>query len=171
MGYYKIIGGKKMDSKIIAQAETAMQGARDGRISKNDAHIILRATKDAGRITEVEKGSLQYIAKKFNWTDAASTYLKSQIGKLKPTYYKIVDGKQMDGTILDVAAQAVKGSGDGRISKADAAKIFRASKDGGKITKTEIITLAYVYHQYKWTDAASAWFAEELEKHKHLAKK
>lgn len=171
MSYYKTINGKKMDAKIISQAETAMEGARDGRISRNDAQAIIKATKDAGRITEVEKGSLQYIAKKFNWTDAASTWLKAEIGKLKPTYYKTVDGKKMDGAILDEAARAVKGSGDGRISKADATKIFKVSKDGGKITEAEIITLAYVYHQYKWTDAASAWFAQELEKHQHLAKK
>ena len=171
MAYYKNIGGKKMDAEIISKAETAMEGARDGRISRKDAQAIVKATKDANRITDIEKGTLQYALKKFNWTDAASTWLKAEIGKLKPTYYKTVSGQKMDGTILDTAAKAVKGSGDGRISKADALKIFKASKDGGKITEIEVVTLGYIYHQYKWTDAASAWFADELAKHKHLAKK
>jgi hypothetical protein len=170
MGYYKTIAGKKMDANIISRAEEAIKGARDGRISKNDAQAIIKATKDAGRITDVEKTSLQYVAKKFQWTDAASGYLKEQIGKLKPAYYKTVEGQKMDGAILTAAAEAVKGSGDGRISKADAAKIFRASKDGGVITTTEIKTLAWVYHQYKWTEAASSWFYEQLQKNAKLAR-
>lgn len=87
------------------------------------------------------------------------------------SYYKTIGGKKMDGAILDTAALAVKGSGDGRISKADAVKIFNASKDADKITGVEIVTLAYVYHNYKWTDVAAAWFAGQLSKSEGLAKK
>ena len=170
MSYYKTVGGKKLDARIISLAETAIKGARDGRISKNDAQAIVKAAKDAGKITDIEKASLQYILKKFNWTDAASSWLKTQIGKLKPSYYKTIGGKRMDGAILDTAARAVKGSGDGRISKADAVKIFNVSKDAGKITNVEITTLGYVYHRYKWTEAAATWFADQLSKNSGLAK-
>ena len=77
----------------------------------------------------------------------------------------------MDGAILDTAEQAAKGAGDGRISQADAVKIFEVSKDANKITDVEITTLAYVYHKYKWTDAAATWFANQLAKNEGLAKK
>jgi len=164
MSYYKTIGGKKLDARIIGRAEAAVKGARDGRISKKDAQGVMKATIDAGKITEIEKDTLLYILKKFNWTPSASAWFKAKAGKLKPSYYKTVGGKKMDGLILDLAAQSVKGSGDGRISKADAAKIFNASKDAGKITDAEIITLAHVYHKYKWTETAAAWFAEQLSK-------
>ena len=96
-----------------------------------------------------EKNTLLYVQKKFKWTDAASALLKKEIGKLKPTYYKTIGGQRMDGGILDLAAEAVKGSGDGRISKGDAQKILKAAKDGGKITDIEKATLAYVQKKYK----------------------
>jgi hypothetical protein len=170
MSYYKTIGGKRLDSRILALAEKSVSGARDGRISKKDAAGLVKATIDASKITEVEKTTLLYILKQYNWTPVAAAWFKTKVGKLKPTYYKTVGGKKMDGLILDAAAKAVKGSGDGRISKADAAKIFKASKDGGVITPIEVQTLAYLYYKFNWTPAAAAWFANQLEANKHLAK-
>jgi DNA-directed RNA polymerase subunit F len=151
-----------LDGNILSQAETAVKGARDGRISRVDAQSIVKAVKDGGKITDIEKASLQYILKSFKWTDAAKTYLSSQIGKLKTSYYKTIGGKKMDGSIIDLAAEAVKGSGDGRISKADAQKILKAAKDGGKITDIEKATLAYIHKKHKWTDAAATWFQEQV---------
>lgn len=164
MNYYKTIGGKKMDANIISHADHAVAGARDGRISKTDAQGIIKAVKDGGKITDIEKNTLLHVQKKYNWTDAASAYLIKEIGKLKTTYYKTIGGQRMDGTILDIAAEAVKGSGDGRISKADAQKILKAAKDGGKITDIERATLAYVQKKYKWTETAGAWFSQEAGK-------
>jgi hypothetical protein len=86
------------------------------------------------------------------------------------SYYKTIEGKKMDAAILDTAAAAAKGAGDGRISKGDALKIFEVSRDANKITPVEITTLAYVYHKYKWTDAAASWFANQLAKNEGLAK-
>ena len=80
------------------------------------------------------------------------------------SYYKTIDGKKMDGAIIDAADVAVKGSGDGRISKADAEKILKVSKDGGKITDVEKTTLLHVHQKYQWTDAAAAWFKDEIAK-------
>ena len=45
MSYYKIIDGKKMDSRLLEIAETSVQGAGDGRISKNDAIAMMQAVK------------------------------------------------------------------------------------------------------------------------------
>jgi len=36
------------------------------------------------------------------------------------SYYKTLDGKKLDSALLEMAEEAVKGAGDGRISKADA---------------------------------------------------
>ena len=78
------------------------------------------------------------------------------------SYYKTIDGKKMDGAIIDAADEAVKG--DGRISKADAEKILKFSKDGGKITDIERTTLEHVFQKYKWTEAAEGWFNGEISK-------
>lgn len=164
MSYYKTIGGKKMDANILAQADASVAGAKDGRISKTDAQALVKAVKDGGKITDIEKNTMLHVVKKYKWTDSASAYLVKEIGKLKTTYYKTIGGKKMDGEILDLAAEAVKGSGDGRISKGDAQKILKAAKDGGKITEIEKNTLAYVQKKYKWTETAGAWFSEQTGK-------
>jgi hypothetical protein len=80
------------------------------------------------------------------------------------SYYKTINGKKMDGAIIDAAEEAVSGAHDGRISKADAEKILKVSKDAGKITDVEKATLAYVHKNYKWTEAAEKWFAEAIKK-------
>ena len=46
-------------------------------------------------------------------------------------YYKTIDGKKMDGNLLEMAEKAVAGAGDGRISKSDAEELLQAVKDGG----------------------------------------
>ena len=92
MSYYKTIGGKKMDANILAQAEASTAGAKDNFISKADAQGLIKAVKDGGKVTDIEKSTLLYVQKKFKWTDAASALLKKEIGKLKPTYYKTIGG-------------------------------------------------------------------------------
>jgi hypothetical protein len=80
------------------------------------------------------------------------------------SYYKTINGKKMDGAIIAAADEAVSGSRDGRISKADAGKILKVSKDAGQITDVEKTTLTYVHKNYKWTEASEKWFAEEIAK-------
>ncbi len=80
------------------------------------------------------------------------------------SYYKTIDGKKMDGAIIEAAEEAVKGSGDGRISKADAGKILKVAMDAGKITDIEKVTLQHIHKNYQWTDASAAWFNDEISK-------
>ncbi len=57
------------------------------------------------------------------------------------SYYKTLDGKKLDGRLLEMAEEAVKGDGDGRISKADAQMIIGAVRDGGAYTDVEKDTM------------------------------
>ena len=50
------------------------------------------------------------------------------------SYYKTIDGKKMDGHLLEMAEGVVKGQGDGRISKEDAEKLLVLVTDGGQYT-------------------------------------
>jgi hypothetical protein len=77
-------------------------------------------------------------------------------------YYKEVANRKMDAKILGIAEDSVKGSGDGRISKQDAEKIFAAVIDGNKYTDVEKETVQYVFSKYHWTDAARDWFNEQV---------
>lgn len=79
-------------------------------------------------------------------------------------YYKTIDGKKYEGELLELAEKLTSGSGDGRISMADAEKIFEAVKDGKTYTDIEKSTMAYIRENYKWTDAADEWFRTEVRK-------
>lgn len=79
-------------------------------------------------------------------------------------YYKTIDGKKYEAGLLDLAEKLTAGSGDGRISMADAEKILEAVKDGQAYTDIEKGTMAYIRENYKWTEAADEWFRTEVRK-------
>ena len=77
--------------------------------------------------------------------------------------YKQVEGKKLDGRLLEIADQSVKGAGDGRISKSDAEKILAAVVDGNIYTNIEKETIQFIHKNFNWTDAAWDWFNEQLK--------
>jgi hypothetical protein len=77
-------------------------------------------------------------------------------------YYKQVGGKKLDARIITIAEESVKGSGDGRISKEDAEKIFSAVVDGNIYTETEKETIQFIHDNFRWTEAAWNWFSDQL---------
>ena len=79
MGYYKTIDGKKMDAYLLTMADKAVQGAGDGRISKSDAQKIIKLVQDGDSYTDVEKTTIEYIRKNYNWTEGADEWFRSQI--------------------------------------------------------------------------------------------
>lgn len=80
------------------------------------------------------------------------------------SYYKTIDGNKYDGELIELADKLTAGGGDGRISMADAEKIYEAVKDGNSYTDIEKETVAYLRDNYKWTDAADEWFRTEVRK-------
>lgn len=80
------------------------------------------------------------------------------------SYYKTIDGKKYDGELIELVDKLTAGGGDGRISMADAEKVYEAVKDGNSYTDIEKDTVAYLRDNYKWTDAADEWFRSEVRK-------
>ncbi len=80
------------------------------------------------------------------------------------SYYKMIDGKKLDGKLLDMADIATSGAGDGRISLADAEGLMVAVKDSGAYTDIEKNTMEYIRDNYQWTKAADEWFRKEIAK-------
>jgi hypothetical protein len=78
------------------------------------------------------------------------------------SYYKMVDGKQLDARLLEQAEKAVEGTGDGRISLADAETLFNLVKDGNQYTDVEKETMEYIRDNFKWTEAGDSWFRAEI---------
>ena len=56
------------------------------------------------------------------------------------SYYKTIHGVRYDRALLEAVDERILGQGEGRISKKDAEKIVKLTKDGGRITETELNT-------------------------------
>ena len=80
------------------------------------------------------------------------------------SYYKVIDGKNYDRKMLEIADEAIAGRGDGRISLADAEKLLTAVKDNNAYTDVEKATMRHIRDNYKFTPEADA----ELRKNVNL---
>lgn len=90
MSYYRIMEGKKMDGHLIEIAQQAIKNFGDGRISLKDAENILTAVKDGNVYTDIEKATIAYIRKNFNWTEAADEWFRTQISNWRAHPKKII---------------------------------------------------------------------------------
>lgn len=81
MSYYKIIDGKKYDAELIEAAEKAVAGRGDGRVSLDDAKLLLEKVKDGNSYTDIEKDTMAYIRDNFKWTDDADDWFRTEIRK------------------------------------------------------------------------------------------
>lgn len=78
------------------------------------------------------------------------------------SFYKIIDGQRYDKKVLELAEELIQGQGDGRISRADAAKLLESVQDGSGITETENRSLFYILENYTFTDSAEGWLLDKL---------
>lgn len=79
MSYYKEIDGKKYDAAVLEAADKLVEGAGDGRLSKDDAAILLEKVKDGDSYTDIEKATVKYVREHYTWTDAADKWFRSEI--------------------------------------------------------------------------------------------
>lgn len=78
------------------------------------------------------------------------------------TYYKTINGKRYDRSLLEKAIELTNGRGDGRISLEDAQVLFESTKDKGLITTTEVRSLRYILDHFNITDKAHEWMWAQL---------
>lgn len=79
------IDGKTYDAGIIAAAEQAVAGRGDGRISQEDAEMLLAKVKDGDTYTDFEKATIKMLREKFQWTEAADDFFRTEIRKWAAT--------------------------------------------------------------------------------------
>lgn len=79
------VDGKTYDAGIIAAAQEAVAGRGDGRISQDDAEMLLAKVKDGDTYTDFEKATIKMLREKFQWTDAADEWFRTEIRKWAAT--------------------------------------------------------------------------------------
>jgi len=84
------------------------------------------------------------------------------------TYYKTINGRRYDRSLLEQAASLIQGRGDGRISLDDAKALFQATEANGLISTTEVRTLRYILDHYVLTSPAYEWLWSALRRQSPL---
>ncbi len=79
MAYYEVVDGVKMDKAIIDAAKEAVAGRGDGRISLDDAKILLEKVKDGNAYTPIERITVGYVLQNFNWTPEAEEWFTKEL--------------------------------------------------------------------------------------------
>ncbi len=78
--------------------------------------------------------------------------------------YQTIDGVKYEKELLDLAVEHTTGKGEGKLSKAEVADLFKSASDGQIVTDTEKRTLEYIRNNFVFTDAAAADFDEAFAK-------
>lgn len=78
--------------------------------------------------------------------------------------YTTIDGEKYEKELLDLATKLTTGRGEGKISKEEAAELFKSASDGKGVTETELKTLKYIRKAFPFTDSAAAYFDAEITK-------
>jgi hypothetical protein len=78
--------------------------------------------------------------------------------------YQTIDGVKYEKELLDLAKEHTTGRGEGKLSKAEVADLFKSANDGQGITETEKRTLAYIRKNFVFTDAAARDFDQAFAK-------
>lgn len=77
--YYKRIDGKNYDKAMLDIAEKSVTGKGDGRISLADSRNIIKLIKDGGKITDIEKRTLNYILENYKLTETALKHIEKSL--------------------------------------------------------------------------------------------
>lgn len=80
--YYKIIDGLRYDRKILEEADRRIAGQGDGRISMDDAEILLPLFGDFGDVTIIEERTLQYVLANYTWTPEAEEWFLDKVHRI-----------------------------------------------------------------------------------------
>jgi OOP family OmpA-OmpF porin len=147
---YKTIKGVKYDKGLIEKAE---KDAADGQISVKEAQGLWKDALDDGKVTTIERRTLEYVLKEYKFTDKAAEFLKSKLfdAHSKGSYYKQIDGVKYDRGLLE---QAEKFSKLGEISAAQAVELWEGALDGVGVTPTERRSLEYCLKTFKFREVA-----------------
>jgi hypothetical protein len=78
-------------------------------------------------------------------------------------YYKIIDNKQYDKKLLELADSFIQGQGDGRISKPEMQTLLEAVQDANRVTDIEKDTLQYIIDHYNCTASAMLFYKEHFK--------
>ena len=77
--YYKIIDGKRYDREMIEVAKKWAAKSASGKLTRDAVSELYKAVVDSDRYTDVEKRTMDYIRKHYEFTEAADKQFRTMI--------------------------------------------------------------------------------------------
>jgi hypothetical protein len=77
------------------------------------------------------------------------------------SYYKIIDGKRIDGRVLHITEEAANRN-KGLLTLEDAQQIYDSIAEDDIYTYAEKNTVLYILGNFDWTEQASLWIQSKL---------
>lgn len=85
----KPLDSKKLNRRLIEVANAAVACSRDGRISKNNAEVLLALITN-NAYTAVEQATVDYIYKNYKWSESAREWFQDQIKNQEKGFQKLI---------------------------------------------------------------------------------
>lgn len=79
---YVTIDGEKYEKELLDLAKEHTTGRGEGKISKEEASILIESAKDGVKVTDTEMKTLKYIRANFEFTDAAAKQFDDDLAAL-----------------------------------------------------------------------------------------
>ncbi len=77
------------------------------------------------------------------------------------SYYKIINGKRYERSLLESAEKFQADNPDKKITLSDVQALFQAAQDRRRVTPTEERTLTYIFDHFPFTQEAKEWFENQ----------
>lgn len=114
MSYYKTIDGEKYEKSLLDLANELSKGRGDGRISEDDLKQLTKAVLDGAEITAIERKTLKYILKNFQFTEKAKNWyweytpVIADDRRFRSRMYRLLDDYRIDYTELKIDPRVVE---------------------------------------------------------------
>jgi len=151
----------KQTEKLNASKDTLATDLDNEKSLHTKTREELGSLKSGLERSEKDYQSVQDEIKSLRRSSEKQTIYKNP-GK-EHSYYRFIEGRKYKNVPITMAEEAVRGQGDGRISKADAEKIFTAISDGQQYTDVEKNTMKYIRNNFNWTEQADELFRHEVK--------
>lgn len=79
MPFYMTIEGVKYDAEILELANILSRGSGDSNLCISDAELLLGALMDRGQCTEMLKNTVDYLRRKFDWTETGREWFRTEV--------------------------------------------------------------------------------------------
>jgi hypothetical protein len=79
---YVTIDGEKYEKELLELAKKHTAGAGEGKLSKDEVAELFKSAADGQGVTDIEKKTLAYIRKNFEFTEASAKDFDAKFAKL-----------------------------------------------------------------------------------------